>query len=279
MKFNINILVRVILYVVVAVGGLILFLPFFWMISVSLQTTTQLYRWPLELLPSPIYLRNYLVAWTSAPVARFYSNSIFVSFIGTGVSLIFCSLAGFSFAHYRFPARNLIFVLILSTLMLPVHVRIIPLFILMKNFGWLDTYQGLIVPGLANAFGIFLMRQFMKSIPEALFDAARIDGCSEFRIFAQIALPLSKPALATLGIFIFMTQWNDFFWPLLVVKSEEMKTLPLAIAALSQAQSGYVSTWPEVMSMAIIITIPTILVAILFQQYFKKGLTLTGLKM
>lgn len=267
---------KLVMYVIVVLLGISMIVPFLWMLSTSLKTDQQVWAWPPRWIPNPVRLQNYSDAWGIAPFGRFFINSIFISVSVTIASLFFNSLAGFSFAHYDYPGKDFIFLTLLATMMIPGYVTIIPSFILMKILGWLDTYQGLIVPGFAGAFGIFLMRQFLMTIPRDLIEAARIDGCSEFRIYWQIVLPLSKPAMSALGIFTFMGAWNNFLWPLVMVKSEEMKTLPLAVASL--AQGHYVMSWPILMAGACIIIIPVILVFLLFQRQFIQGIAMTGLK-
>ncbi len=271
-----TIIFRAICYVVVVVGAISFLFPFMWMVSTSLKTDQDVFTWPPRLVPQPVRLENYVDAWNSAPYARFFFNSAFIALAVTLANLFFSSLAGYAFAKYQFPGKHWIFVALLCTMMIPFQVTMIPVFVILSKLHWVDTYWGLIIPFTAGAFGIFLMRQFLTTIPDDLIDAARIDGCSEFRTFLTIVLPLSKPALSALGIFIFMASWNGFIWPFIIVKSTEMKTLPLAIADL--AAGLYVMSWPLMMAGACFVVLPAIVVFLLFQKNFVEGITLTGIK-
>jgi multiple sugar transport system permease protein len=271
-----TIVLRSMVWVLVVFVGLTMLVPFLWMLVTSLKDDPQVFKWPPVWIPNPVKFKNYVDAWKIAPWARFFFNSLFVSIVVTVVSLFFNSLAGFGFAKYSFPGRNLLFVYLLGTLMIPIYATMVPIFIMLKYMGWLDSYQGLIVPFLATAFGVFLMRQFFETIPTDLIEAARMDGCPEFRIFWQIVLPISKAPLATLAIFTFQGTWNNFIWPLIVVKRNEMRTIPLAVAAL--AQGLYVMSWPQLMAGASFAITPVIIVFLLFQRYFISGIALTGLK-
>jgi multiple sugar transport system permease protein len=232
--------------------------------------------WPPKLLTLPPVWSNYVDAWQIAPFGRYFLNTLIVAVTVTGFSLFLNSLAAYAFARLRFRGRDLLFMLLLATMMIPFQVTMIPTFLILKQFGWLDSYLGLTVPGFAGAFGIFMMRQFMLSVPEDLLDAARMDGCTEFRIYHQIMLPLCKPALATLAVFTFMGAWNDFMLPLLVVKSGDMRTLTLAVAALSSGL--YVMSFPLMMAAATFIIVPVILVFLVSQRFFTRSIALGGLK-
>jgi multiple sugar transport system permease protein len=250
--------------------------PFLWMVSTSLKPEDEVFTWPPRLIPWPPVWSNYAEAWRIAPFGRYFLNTAFVAVAITAVSLFVNSLAAYAFARLRFRGRDALFMLLLATMMIPFQVTMIPTFLILKQLGWLDSYLGLTVPGFAGAFGIFMLRQFMLSIPEDLLDAARIDGCSEFRIYRQIVLPLCKPALATLAVFTFMGAWNDFILPLLVVKSDEMRTLTLAVAALSSGL--YVMSFPLMMAAATFVILPVILAFLLAQRFFTRSIVLGGLK-
>jgi multiple sugar transport system permease protein len=250
--------------------------PFLWMLSTSLKPEDEVFTWPPRLIPWPPVWSNYAEAWRIAPFGRYFLNTAFVAVAITVVSLFVNSLAAYAFARLRFRGRDSLFMLLLATMMIPFQVTMIPTFLILKQLGWLDSYLGLTVPGFAGAFGIFMLRQFMLSIPEDLLDAARIDGCSEFRIYRQIVLPLCKPALATLAVFTFMGAWNDFILPLLVVKSDEMRTLTLAVAALSSGL--YVMSFPLMMAAATFVILPVILAFLLAQRFFTRSIVLGGLK-
>ena len=271
-----TVIFRAICYIVIVAGAISFLFPFMWMVSTSLKTDQDVFTWPPRLVPQPIRLQNYVDAWNSAPYARFFFNSAFIALAVTLANLFFSSLAGYAFAKYKFPGKHWIFIALLCTMMIPFQVTMIPVFVILSKLHWVDTYWGLIIPFTAGAFGIFLMRQFLTTIPDDLIDAARIDGCSEFRTFLTIVLPLSKPALSALGIFVFMASWNGFIWPFIIVKSTEMKTLPLAVADL--AEGLYVMSWPLMMAGACFVVLPAIVVFLLFQKNFVEGITLTGIK-
>lgn len=264
--------------IVIIVGGISMLLPFIWMVVTSLKTDAQVFKIPFEWIPDPWVWTNYrdMLIQPSFHFWRYVVNSSIVALFVTLGSLLFNSMAGYAFAKYRFPGRELIFFTLLITIMIPIHITLIPVFVMMSRLGWVNTYEGLIVRNLAGAFGIFLMRQFFLTIPDDFLDAARMDAAGELHIFWRIALPLSKPALATLGVFTFLGSWNDFLWPLIIIGKDEMRTLPLAIAALSGGY--YILSWPILMAGATFATIPVIVVFFLLQRYFVEGITLTGLK-
>lgn len=267
---------RGVVWIVISAAGLAMLVPFLWMILTSLRTDAEAFAWPPKLVAWPLRWENYAEAWKTAPFARFFFNSIVVSVTVTVGSLFINSLAAYGFAKYEFRGRNFLFLCLLATLMIPFQVTMIPSFLLLKQLAWLDSYPGLIVPGLAGAFGIFFLRQYMLTIPDDYLDAARIDGASEYAIFARVVLPLTKPALATLGVFTFLGAWNDFLGPLIVVKSDDMRTLPLAISALSAGH--YVMSWPLLMAGATFVVVPVLIVYFLAQRYFVEGIALGGLK-
>jgi multiple sugar transport system permease protein len=267
---------RFLIWVIVVAAGLSMVLPFLWMISTSLKTSQQAFAWPPSLLPWPPQWHNYPDAWSIAPFGRFFFNSAVVSLSITGMSLLLNSLAAYGFAKFQFKGAHFLFMLVLATLMIPYQVTMIPTFLLLKHLGWLDTYAGLTVPAFASAFGIFFLRQFMITIPNDYIDAARSDGASEFMIWWRIICPLAKPALATLAIFTFLGAWNDFLGPLIVVKSEEMKTLPLAISSLSSGL--YVMSWPLLMAGAAFVVLPVFVVYLFAQRYLVEGIALGGIK-
>jgi multiple sugar transport system permease protein len=272
----IRMLMRIMIVAVVLFGAFTMLVPFIWMIVSSLKTEQEVFTIPLTWIPSEIQWVNYLRAWQVANFDRYFLNSSFVSVTIVVVSLLFNSMAGYAFAKFQFKWRETIFLLLLSTMMIPGQVTMIPVYLILKNLGFLDTYAGLIVPGLAGAFGIFIMRQFLQAIPNDLLDAARVDGAGEFKIFFRIVLPLCKPAISALGIFTFVGSWNEFLFPLLVVSKDSLKTLPLAVASLAAGQ--YVQSWPILMAAATFVTLPVIIVFFMGQRYFIEGITMTGIK-
>lgn len=270
-------LMRAPAYLVVLLVGLSMIVPFYWMLSSSLKTDAQVWLIPPQWIPNPPRWDNYLLLLRAAPnLPRYFLNSLVVSVGVTIGNLLFNTLAGYGFAKYQFRGRDVIFGLLLATMMIPFQTTMIPVFILVKEIHWIDTYQGLIVPGLAGAFGIFLMRQFFITIPNDLLDSGRIDGASEFRILAQIVLPLTRPALSALTIFTFLGAWNDLIWPAIVLKRDVMFTLPLFVASLSRGL--YVMNWPLVMAGASAVVFPVLLVFLVLQRQFIEGIALTGIK-
>ena len=262
-------------YAALALGAAAMIVPFLWMLSTSLKNDMQAYQFPPIWIPRPAAWENYPNAWNALPFNRFFLNSAFVSLVLTGGQLLTCSLGAFAFARLRFPGREQLFVLYLATLMIPFQVIMIPLFVLVSRLRWIDSFWGLTVPLAFSPYGTFLLRQFFKSIPRELEDASKIDGCSYWRIYWNVMLPLSKPALATLGIFVFMWSWNNFLWPLLIINSLEMKTLPLGLAYFLGQYTVY---WNLLMVGATIALAPVLIVFFLAQRYFIEGITLTGLK-
>jgi multiple sugar transport system permease protein len=206
--------------------------PFVWMINASFMTSGEISARPPVWLPKTPQFSNYPDLLDNLPLGRYYLNSLIVTgAIVCGV-LLTSSLAGYAFAKYQFPGRTVLFYIILATLMIPFFVTLIPVFYIVRQFGWIDNYAGLIMPGITSAYGIFMMRQFIYSIPDELIDAARIDGAAELLIYWRIVLPLTKPALATLGTFVFIGSWNSFLWPLLVVNDRDLYTVPLGLNSL-----------------------------------------------
>lgn len=270
-----NRVLNIALYATLIIGAAIMVIPFLWMIVTSFKPLDEIHAYPPSFIVHHPTLKAYVELFKLIPMGRYFFNSIFVAGTITIANLFFCSLAGYAFAKHEFAGRDKIFMILLGSLMIPWQVNLIPQFIIIKKLGWLNSYQGLIVPAMSTAFGVFLMRQFIKSIPDDLIDAARIDGCGEFKIFSFIVLPLVKPALAALAIFTFMAQWNNFVWPLVIIKTREMKTLPLALSVLN---SQFGDNFAMVMAGAVVATIPVLVVFIFFQKFFIKGITFTGIK-
>ena len=262
-------------YIVLVGGAFVMVFPFVWMMIASLMTAGEIQLRPPVWLPAAPQFSNYSDLAASIPIGRLYFNSIFTSGLIVFGVLLSSSLAGFAFAKYRFPGRELLFYLILATMMIPFFVTLIPVFFIVRQLGWIDTYQGLVIPGLTSAYGIFLMRQFMITVPDEIIDAARIDGASELSIYWRIVLPLIKPALATLGTFVFIGAWNNFLWPLLVLNSRELMTLPLGINSL---RSLYADNTNLLMAGTALSVLPMLFVFIYLQRYFIQGIALTGLK-
>lgn len=266
---------RTLWYLILTVIGATMVIPFLWMLSTSLKEPSTVFSTSFTLFVPPLRWKNYIDAWNAIPFGRFYWNSFIVAIGVTFGQVLTSAMAAYAFARLRFPGRDRIFVAYLATMMIPGAVTMIPVFILLKLFGWIDTYKALILPGIFSAYGTFMLRQFFMTLPTELEDAAKIDGCSFFGIFWRIILPLSKPALATLSTFTFLGSWGSFMWPLIVTNSKEMKTLPIG---LSYFQDMYNTEWTLLMAGSVIVLIPTLLVYIFNQRFFVKGIALSGLK-
>jgi multiple sugar transport system permease protein len=248
--------------------------PLAWMLSTSLKEPGDIFIYPPQWIPQPVRWQNYVETVSVMPFGRFYYNSTVQAVAVTALQLLTSSLAAFAFARLRFAGRDLLFLLYLATMMIPFPVTMIPNFIVIRFLGWIDTFKALILPPSFSAFSTFLMRQYFLSLPLELDDAARVDGASSFRIWWQILMPLSGPALATLAIFTFLGQWNNFIWPLIVTNSEEMRTLPVGLATF---QSQYSIQWHLLMAGSVISLVPILVIYIIGQKWFVRGITLTGM--
>lgn len=247
--------------------------PFVWMISTALKPNADVFAMPPHVIPADIQWGNFKAAWNYAPFGRFMLNGLLVAGIGTVLVLVTSSCAAYAFARLDFPGRDNIFVAYLGTLMVPQEVIVVPMFILMKNFGWINSYQALILPWAFTAFGTFLLRQFFMTIPFELEDAALLDGASRFRILWNIMIPLATPALAVLGVFTFINYWNSFLWPLIIVNGQDHATVPLG---LNIFMGQYGSQWNYLMAASTISILPSVLLVLATQRYLVEGIALTG---
>ncbi len=270
-----KVILDIIIYCILSIVGITMIFPFLWMFSTSLKDLSQVFTTSINLIPNPIKWGNYIKAWSSIPFGRFYINSIFVAVTITIGQVFTSSLAAYAFARLKFPGRDKLFFAYLATMMIPGTVTMIPVFILMKIMGWLDTYKALILPGMFTAYGTFMLRQFFMTLPHDLEDAAKIDGCSLFGIYWRVIIPLSKPALATLATFTFIWNWGNFIWPLVITNSEKMKTLPIG---LSYFQDLHSTEWTLLMAASLIVLVPALIVFIFNQRFFTRGIALTGMK-
>lgn len=262
-------------YLILGCGALLMVAPFLWMVSTSLKLPGAVFTYPPKWIPDPVMWSNYVKAWRAVPFNLFFLNSIFVAVCVTVGQVFTCSLAAYAFSRLEFWGRDKIFFAYLGTMMIPFPVTMIPVFILMTKLGWVDSLTALIVPGLFSAYGTFMLRQFFLSLPKDLEEAAIIDGASRWRIYWQIILPLSKPALATLATFVFMGTWNDFMWPLVIIKSVEKNTVPIGLASF---QGLYTTDWTLLMAAAVIVLLPIVALYIFNQRFFIKGIAMTGFK-
>ncbi len=249
--------------------------PFLFSISISFNADKDVFEWPIEFFPSDVTLENYKAVWNELPFSTWLFNSVLITTIQTVANIFFSALAGFAFARLEFKGKNLLFNLLLSSLMIPGIILLVPKFIVLNEFGMINTYAGIILPGLVSITNIFLMKQFFETIPKDLDEAALIDGCSYFRMFWQLFLPISKPALAAVAIYTFQGSWNEFLWPVIVTVTEDMYTLPLGMASL---KSELLTDWPLLMAGTILISLPTLGIFIYFQKYFVQGVASSGLK-
>ncbi len=262
-------------YLLLAAGAVLMLAPLAWMVLASFKTLPEILTIPPTILPRTFRLENYRTVLEDTGFVRYFFNSVLISGITVASVLVTSSLAGYAFAKFEFPGRDVLFVLVLATLMIPFQVRVIPLYVLASDLHLLDSYAGLVLPGLVDAFGIFLMRQYLQSIPNDLIDAARADGASEPRIFVRIVLPLATPALSALAIFTLVASWESFLWPLLVVSSPEMFTLPLGLAQFS---GRFITRVDLQMAASTLTVLPLLIVFLLMQRRFIEGLATSGLK-
>jgi len=280
---------KMIIYVVLTVGAIIFTAPWAWMVSASFQPLGEMFNWPPTWIPETFTLNNYRNFLEAQGLWRWIFNSSIIAVSVLIVQLVVNSLAAYTFAKRNFPGRDLLFLAMLGTLMIPGQIYLIPNYIILQHIpffngndflgmgghGWLDSYWGLIVPYSFSVWSVFFMRQYMKSIPNELLDAARIDGASEFRIYTQIILPLCVPVLAAQAIFTFTFVWNDFFWPLIVISDPKLRTMQLGLALFVVKNR---TAWDVVMAGSVLSTLPILLVFLAFQRYFIRGIVLTGMK-
>ena len=257
------------------VVALLLVFPLYWLIATAVSPRGDLQGAELRLWPSSLDLSNFSRPLEALPFATWYANSAAIALVAVAITVVVNLLAGFVLAKLRFRGRNVVFLVLLATLMIPVQVVMIPQFRIVAELGWLNTYWAVIIPRAAEAFGVFLARQYFLGIPDDLIDAARLDGASAFRIFRSIVLPLSKPLIAVLVIFTFMYRWNELGWPLIVLRDVDLYTVPIGLAFL---QGQYTTDYSALMSMALLSTLPMVLVFAVFQRYLVEGIATTGLK-
>jgi len=263
------------LYAVLLVIAVITLAPLFWMVSASFMPTGQASAFPPPFLPKEFTLEHYASLFTRLNLARYLFNSAFLALAVTAISLLFNSMAGYAFAKYRFRGRDPLFKLLITSMVIPAQVTMLPLFLMLNKMGVINTYMGVIIPGMAGIFGIFLIRQFALSIPDSLIEAARMDGAGDFRIYWSLVLPLCRPVLITLAIFTFMGTWNDFLWPLIVMTDDSMYTLPVALANLSLE---HVQDTELMMAGSVMTVAPVLVLFAAVQKYYIRGIMAGGLK-
>ncbi len=250
-------------------------LPYFWLVSSSLKTGAEVFELPIRWIPQEIQWANFPAALSRGSFGTYFANSGIVAVAVTVANILLCSLAGYGLAKFRFPMRELCFRLVLVTLMLPLEIVLVPTFLVVRQLGMVNSLAGLIVPLAVDAFGIFLMRQYIKDLPDSLIEAARLDGCSEFGIFWRIILPNCKPALGALALLAFRDNWDQFLWPFIVASGDSLKTFPLGLAQMEGIDSA---AYHEIMALAVIGMIPMAILFLFFQRSFVRGIALSGLK-
>jgi len=266
---------RPFLYTLLILAATFMVIPFLWMVSTSFKVDQYVLSMPPQFIPRPFTLDSYKQLFALLPINRMFFNSLLVAIATTIGQVWVSSFAAYAFARMKFRGQSGLFLLYLATLMIPFQVTIIPLFILMRYLDWINSYQGLIAPGVFNAFGTFLLRQFFLSLPRDLEEAAFLDGANHFTVYWRVIMPLAKPALATLTIFSFMGSWNAFLWPLFIVRNEQLMTLPVGLATL---HGRYLTQWNLVMAGAVITVVPMLIIYLLAQKQFVRGVVLSGLK-
>jgi ABC-type glycerol-3-phosphate transport system permease component len=267
-------------YLVLILVALTMVIPFIWMITTSLRPFGSVFSYPPQLIPTSFDISNYTRLFTLVPFARYFLNTIFVTSTIVIGQLFLCALAAYGFSRLKFVGRDTIFVLYLATMMIPFQIILIPLYLMVFKLGWVNTYQGMIVPSLSSVFGIFLLRQAFLGIPKDYQDAARIDGAGEFRIFWQIFLPQTVPSLATLGVFAFMGGWTDLLWPVLIARDQLMRTLEVGLAYFNATTTTAFRqpNWPLMMAASVVVMLPVLIIYFFTQRFFVEGISMTGVK-
>ena len=268
---------KTLVYVMLLAVSAILLLPFLWMLSASLKGNEAIFAVPPRWIPARLHWENYTEVFARMPFLLYLRNTAFITVLTIVGTVLSSSLVAYSFACLRWPGRDMVFLFVIGTMMIPLHVIMIPLFVIFKELHWLNTYKPLIVPAFlgGGAFNIFLLRQFFLGIPKDLFDAARIDGCSEWRIYWSIAVPLARPALVTVALLTFMFAWNDFLGPLIYLSDQSKNTLALGLALF---RSQHQTEWATLMAATILMMVPMILIFFFFQRYFIRGFMMSGMK-
>ncbi|NMB12111.1 MAG: carbohydrate ABC transporter permease [Firmicutes bacterium] len=268
---------RILMFLVILISAIAVALPFFWMVSSSLKTVEEIFRYPIAWFPSVPQWHNYVEAWNAAPFTRYMINSLFVAttiMIGQFFTVI---PAAYAFSRLEFFGRDILFLSVLSLMMVKLEVRIIPVYLMVSSLGWIDTYKALIIPMMTSPFGIFLVRQAFMKIPQDLIDAAKIDGCSHLGIIRNVMIPLSKPTIITFMIFNFISHYNSYFYPLIMTNSDRIRTIPIGLARFRVASETGIP-WHYLMAASVIGLVPSVVVFLFSQKYFVKGIATTGLK-
>ncbi len=262
-------------YILLIVMSVLTVFPFVWMVGTALKSPQEIFAYPPTLWPAELHWENFRTVFERVPFLRFYLNSVIVTFIITFAQVFTATLAGYAFARLQFPFKKFLFAAYLATLIIPNEVTMLPLFLLTSKLGWIDTYQGLAAPFLASAFAVFFLRQFFMTVPRELEEAALLDGASRMRILMQIVLPLARPAIATITLFIFLGEWDNYLWPLIVTNSEAMRTLPIGLRFFVEESGSQLNL---MMAGAVMAVVPIILLFFMAQKQFIEGISMTGSK-
>jgi ABC-type glycerol-3-phosphate transport system permease component len=264
-------------HIVLILASIIIGLPFFWMISTSLKSDVEVGLFPPIWLPAKLVFTNYTDVWNAAPFGMFYINSVVTTLSGVLLEVVIASLSAYAFARIPFPHRDTIFVLVLATMMIPGEMSLVPNYITLKNLDWINTYQGIVIPFVSSAFGCFLLRQAFLSLSQDFFDAAKIDGAGHLRILWSIALPMVRPVLATFGLFLFIAKWNAYLWPLIVTNTWQMRTLPIGLVLVRDAEGSKLG-WQHLMAASLFVMLPILIVFFIAQRQLIEGIARGGLK-
>ena len=258
-------------YALLVVTALVFVIPLFWVLSASLKDLQQIYTFPPVWIPTEPQFSNYSEAWNSAPFGRFYLNTIITTFFGVALEVVNAVLTAYALVFLRFPGRNIIFIVLLAALMVPIHVTILPNYLTIASLGWVNTYQGIILPGASVAFGAFLLRQHFLTLPHEILEAARLDGAGHLQTLWYVILPISRPMLVTVTLVSVVTKWNDFLWPLISTNSTNMRTLPIGLSYLFNQEGA--SQWGLIMAATIFVILPVLVLFLRWQKHIISGLT------
>ncbi len=269
-------ILRTLKHLILIIAAVIIGLPFLWMVSTALKTPSQVAKFPPVWWPSPFKWDNFTIAWKLAPFGRFYINSIITATSGVFLEVAIASLSAFAFARIRFKYSNVFFMIMLAAMMIPAQVALIPNYVILKHLHWINTYQGIVIPHVSSVFGAFLLRQYFLSVPSSLYDAAEIDGLGHGRTLLYIALPLARPVLGTLILYLFISKWNSYLWPLIVTNTQNMRTLPVGLAMVRDAEY---SIGPEhLMAASLFVLVPVLFIYFIAQKQLIEGIATGAVK-
>jgi multiple sugar transport system permease protein/sn-glycerol 3-phosphate transport system permease protein len=263
-------------YLLMIVVGAIVVVPLFWLVTSALKPSAEIYRWPLTWIPSRPEWSNFIDAWNAAPFAKFFLNSTIVTVIGAAIKLVLALTTAYAFVFLRFPAKNILFLVMLGALMVPGHVTLLVNYLTVSDLGWINTYAGLIVPGVASVLGTFLLRQYMMTIPKELVEAATMDGAGHLRILLTLIVPLARPTIITVAMIAIIDDWNSFIWPLIVTNTVDMRTLPVGLLYLKDNE-GF-NNWGAIMAGTTMVAVPILILFFIAQRYVVAGLTQGAVK-